>query len=76
MVRDAKSGTAVEITRIGKSVAVLVCATTYRQPASGSPSFGKALDDFLDLMEIGELGLERGEFGNLRNRAPSRGFRW
>jgi len=76
LIREAEDGTAVEITRRGRPVAVLVSTTAYQKLSSGSPAFGRALDDFLDQVDLEGLGLERDEFVGLRDRAPGREARW
>ncbi len=76
LVKEAEEGAAVRITRWGTPVAVLVSAARYQRLAHGRPSFGAALDDYLEGMEIARIGLEEGEFENLRDREAGRGPRW
>jgi prevent-host-death family protein len=76
LVRDAESGAAVEITRRGVPVAILVSTAKYHQLTSGKESFGEALDEFLQVTPVGEIGLETGEFETLRDRDVGREVKW
>ena len=76
LVRDAEGGASVEITRRGKPVAVLVSTAMYQRLASARPPFGRALDDFLDRVEIRRVGLAAGELDALRDRGAGREARW
>jgi len=66
LVRDAESGAVVEITRRGRPVAILVSAARHHQLASDKKDFGKALDEFLRVTPVDQVGLEAGEFAALR----------
>jgi prevent-host-death family protein len=68
LVRDAERGATVEITRRGGSVAILISRARYDQLATGKESFGDALDAFLWATPIDHIGLEAGEFEDLRAR--------
>lgn len=76
LIKEAEEGEVVQITRWGAPVAVLVSATRYQQLAHGRPSFGAALDRFLEGFEMTEVGLEKGELDNLRDREEGRGVPW
>lgn len=76
LVKEAEEGAAVEITRWGTPVAVLVSATRYQQLAHGRPSFGVALDAFLEQVGVSEVQLDPGDLENLRDRATGREPRW
>ena len=76
LVRDAEDGSTVEITRWGKPVAVLVSVTKYQEMARGRPSFGSALDELLKDLDITRIGIERGEFGTLRDPGAGRRPPW
>lgn len=76
LVKKAEEGATVRITRWGTPVAVLVSATRYHQLAQGRPSFGAALDDYLEGVEIAGIGLEKGELEDLRDRETGREPRW
>ena len=76
LVKEAEEGEAVQITRWGAPVAVLVSAAQYQQLAHGRPSFGAALDRFLESFEMSGVWLEKGELGDLRDREAGRGTPW
>jgi len=76
LVKEAEEGVAVQITRWGTPVAVLVSTARYQQLAHGRPSFGAALDDFLARVEMSGIALEQGDFDDLRDREAGRGVRW
>jgi prevent-host-death family protein len=76
LIREAEEGEAVQITRWGAPVAVLVSAARYQKLAHGRPPFGVALDTFLEGIELAKVGLEEGEFLGLRERGPGRGAPW
>jgi prevent-host-death family protein len=76
LVREAEGGVAVEITRRGRPVAVLVSTTTYQRLAGGRAYFGERLDDFLDRVDIAQVGLEADEFEALRDHAAGRDAPW
>lgn len=76
LIREAEEGEAVQITRWGAPVAVLVSAARYQKLAHGRPSFGNALDSFIESIELAEVGLEADEFQGLRDRGPGRETPW
>ncbi len=76
LIREAEEGGAVQITRWGAPVAVLLSAARYQKLARGRPSFGVALDRFLEGIELDEVGLEEGELNGLRDRRPGREAPW
>lgn len=76
LVKEAEEGETVQITRWGAPVAVLVSAARYQQLAHGRPSFGVALDSFLERVEMTGVRLEQGEFEDLRDRDAGRKPPW
>lgn len=46
LVREVEEGSAIELTRHGKRVAVLVCSTELEQPTPGRARFSEAFDRF------------------------------
>lgn len=76
LVKEVEEGAAVQITRWGTPVAVLVSTTRYQQLVHGRPSFGVALDVFLDQAEVSGMHLDQGDLDNLRDRATGRKPRW
>ena len=76
LVRTAERGAAVEITRRGRPVAVILSSTAYRQLTSARPPFADALASFLNGPDIGRVGLDGEEFAGLRDRAAGRKAPW
>jgi prevent-host-death family protein len=76
LVKEAEEGAAVQITRWGTPVAVLVSATRYQQLAHGRPSFGVALDNFLERVDMAGIRVGKDEFEDLRDREAGREPPW
>lgn len=72
LVKDAETGTPVEITRRGKPVAVLVSATTYQRLSAERPTFTQALGRFLATADRIGPPLEGDGFEGLRDPTPGR----
>ena len=73
LVRTAESGTAVELTRHGKSVAVLIGWKAFERLAAGQRRFTEAYDTFAKDADLQTLGLEPDEvFGTGRDMTPGR----
>jgi prevent-host-death family protein len=62
LVHDAEKGIAVELTRLGKRVAVLVSMKDYQRFLAGKPSFWEALEIFRSQVDLKELGVEPVDF--------------
>ena len=75
LVHRAESGTAVELTRHGRPVAVIVSRGEYDRLTSRRPSFGDALASFLQRWPPGEDGIDRRFFDSLRDSSPGREIR-
>jgi prevent-host-death family protein len=71
LVRTVERGRALEITRRGRPVAVLVSASEYARIAGDEPSFAGALDAFRASVDPKQL---RGAapFAGVRDRSPGR----
>ena len=74
LVHDAEKGAAVELTRRGKPVAVLVSTKDYQRFLAGKPSFWEALEMFRSEVDLKKLGVEPGDFP--RDRSPGRKIAW
>ena len=73
LVRDAESGRAVELTRRGKPVAVLLGHREFERLASGRRGFGKAYQEFLRTTALAELSIDPEEtFGDARDGTTGR----
>jgi len=68
LVREAESGIAVELTRRGEGVAVLIGRKQYERLVSRSRRFSEAWDDFTREVELAELEIDPDEvFAGVRD---------
>jgi prevent-host-death family protein len=72
LIRSAERGKAIEITRRGKPVAVLLSATEYLALTRERPRFVDALAVVRSELEVDELGIGDAEFEGLRDESPGR----
>jgi prevent-host-death family protein len=76
LVRDAENGRAVELTRRGEPVAVLIGLREFERLTSGRRGFGDAYREFATSVELDGLALDPDElFGDVRDEAPGREVR-
>ena len=72
LIRRAQQGKAIEITRRGESVAVLLSASEYLSLTGERPSFAEAIDRIRKRLDVNELGIGDEEFEGLREESPGR----
>jgi prevent-host-death family protein len=72
LVRQAESDSAIELTRHGKPVAVLVSKKAYDRLAQPQQSFFEALQQFRAEVDVKSLGISRKTFEGVRSRDPGR----
>ena len=72
LIRDAERGRAVQITRRGEPVAVLLSASGYRALTGERPSFVASVAALRERHGVGRLGIGAEEFRGLRDGAPGR----
>jgi len=73
LVREAESGKAVELTRRGESVAVLIGRKQYERLSARSRRFSEAWDDFSREVELAALEIDPDEvFGSTRDNSAGR----
>jgi len=73
LVREAESGKAVELTRRGESVAVLVSRKEYERLARRSRRFSEAWSDFSKKVDLAEAAIDPDEiFADTRDSKPGR----
>jgi prevent-host-death family protein len=73
LVRDAEAGKAVELTRRGEAVAVLVGRKDYERLTSKRTLFSDAYSAFVGKNDLRELEIDPGEvFGAVRDREGGR----
>ncbi len=72
LIKRAQQGKAIEITRRGEPVAVLLSATEYLTLTGERPSFVEATARIRDRMGVDQLGIGDEEFEGLRDESPGR----
>ena len=72
LIKRAEQGGAVEITRRGESVAVLLSASEYLALTGDRPSFVEATRSVRERLEVESLGIGDEEFEGLRDESPGR----
>ena len=75
IVHEAEDGP-VELTRRGRSVAVLVSLSEYERLQGRGRSFGEASDRFREPENIAENGIESDGFEGVRDRCVGREMTW
>lgn len=76
IVHDVERDSAIELTRRGKAVAVLLSAEEYRRLLAGGKSFWDAYSAFVERTEPRKLDIEPETFEDLRDDAPGREADW
>ncbi len=73
LVRDAEAGRAVELTRRGAPVAMLIGRRSYERLVAGRPGFAKSFANFASEVGLKELALDPDAiFGGARPGTPGR----
>jgi len=73
LVREAEAGKAVELTRRGEGVAVLISRKEYERLVTGRRSFSEAYDQFVREVDLEELDIDPDEvFAGIRSHDPGR----
>jgi len=72
LIRTAQQGRAIEITRRGEPVAVLLSASEYLALTGERPSFVEAVDRVRERLGVDELGIGDEVFEGLRDDSPGR----
>jgi prevent-host-death family protein len=76
IVRDVETTAAVELTRRGRPVAVILSIDEYRRLISPGGSFAMALDRFRSAVDLASLDLGPDVFDGTRDDAPGREVEW
>ncbi len=76
IVRDVETTAAVELTRRGKPVAVILSIDEYRRLASPAGSFLSALARFKESADLTDLDLGPELFADIRDAEPGREPAW
>jgi prevent-host-death family protein len=72
LIKRAEQGRAIEITRRGESVAVLLSASEYLTLTGHRPSFVEAARRVRERLDVESLGIGDEEFEGLRDESPGR----
>lgn len=72
IIEQAEAGEAVELTRRGRPVAIVLSLEEFARLRSGRRSFGDAYRAFLEEYPLDEVGLERDFATSVRDRSPGR----
>jgi prevent-host-death family protein len=72
LIRSAERGKAIEITRRGEPVAVLLSATEYLALTGERPLFVESLNRLRKRLDVEDLGIGDEEFEGLRDESPGR----
>jgi prevent-host-death family protein len=72
LVRNVEQESAIELTRRGKSVAVLLSIQEYQRLSSSRGGFWKAFTAFRNRVDLRELDIEPDIFTGLRDQSPGR----
>ena len=76
LVREAEAGKAVELTRRGEPVAVLVGRREYDRLTAPARTFREAWEDFSRTADLKHANIDPEEiFGDVRDEAPGRDTR-
>lgn len=76
IVHEVEEGEAVELTRRGKTVAVLLSIPNYRRLKSGRTDFWTAYQNWRRSAEEEGIDIESEIFEGLRDKSPGREFNW
>ena len=72
LIERAQQGRAIEITRRGEPVAVLVSAGEYAAMTGDRPSFMDATTQVRERLDVDSLDIGDSDFEGLRERSPGR----
>ncbi len=72
LIDEVEAGMAVELTRRGKAVAVMISVTEYQRLRSKRTTFQDSYQKFLKKHSLAEVGLEPDFARKLRDRSPGR----
>ena len=72
LLHAVEAGEQVEITRRGKSVAVVISMEDYKQLAGPTKSFAEAYQSWRESVDEQDLDLEPGYWDSLRHKSPGR----
>ena len=72
LIDQVEAGVAVQLTRRGKGVAIMISVAEYQRLRSKRTSFQDVYQKFLKKHSLAEVGLEKDFARKLRDRSPGR----
>jgi len=72
LIRRVEQDTAVELTRRGKPVAMIVSIQHYQQLQAEKTGFWQAFEEFKARFDLEELDIQPEIFSDLRDKSPGR----
>jgi prevent-host-death family protein len=72
LIREAEAGEAIELTRRGEGVAVLLGRNQYERLAAGSRRFSEAWDEFVQGVDVAGLDLDPDQIFAVARDGPGR----
>lgn len=73
VVHEAEQSSAVELTRRGKPIAVIISIDEYRRLKGGKKkSFGEAIVEFRNSVDWNKIDIDEDIFKDVRDRSPGR----
>jgi prevent-host-death family protein len=72
IVQEAEEGSPVQITRHGKTVAVLLSHAAYQRLSTQHSHFGEALKSFREAYQVQDLEIDSGQIFDVRDRSVGR----
>ncbi len=77
IVHEAQEGIRVELTRRGKTVAVLIGIENFERMSTPNPDFWRAYQEFRRNHDLASLEIDPDEvWGDVRDPSPGRDFEW
>jgi len=75
LVHEAERGKAIELTRHGRPVAVILSRKAYEDLTGHRPSLSEAFDQFRSWADLENITEDPDPFENIRDRSPGRKVR-
>lgn len=76
IVHEAERDSALELTRRGKPVAVLLSVEEYRRLSESNRGFWEAYSSFREGKDLGQMNIRPEVFEGLRDASPGRETAW